>query len=65
MRAIYIARHHQLYAIGFAAEDIPARYGWRTSMREAFARVRTVLDVHVFGRKPHFAGPPVSIGSDG
>jgi vancomycin permeability regulator SanA len=65
MRAIYIARHHQLDAIAFAAEDIPARYGWRTSMREAFARVRTLLDVNVFGRKPHFAGPPVSIGSDG
>ncbi len=62
LRAIYIAQHHHLDAVGFAAQDIPARYGWRISLREAFARVRTVLDVNVWGRTPHFSGPPVPIG---
>lgn len=61
MRALYIARHHGLDAVGYAAEDIPARYGWRVSVREAFARARTILDVHVWGRKPHFGGPPIPI----
>lgn len=62
MRAIYIAQHQGLRAVGFAAKGIPARYGWRTSFREALARVRTVLDVNVWGRKPHFTGPRIEIG---
>jgi SanA protein len=62
LRAMYIARHHHLDAVAFAARDIPARYGWRISLREAFARVRTVMDVNVWGRTPRFAGPPVPIG---
>lgn len=62
LRAIYIANHHHLDAVGFAAEDVPARYGWRISLREAFARVRTVLDVNIWGRRPHFTGPRVPIG---
>ena len=62
LRAIYIARHHHLDAVAYAAKDIPARYGWRISLREAFARVRTVLDVNVWGRTPHFTGPRVPIG---
>jgi SanA protein len=61
MRALYIARHHAIDAVGFPARDIPARYGWRVSVREALARVRTVLDVNVWGRQPHFAGPRVGI----
>jgi len=62
LRAIYIAQHHHLGAVGFAAKDIPARYGWRVSLREALARVRTVLDVNVWGRVPRFTGPQVPIG---
>ena len=61
MRAVYIARHNTIDAVGFAARDIPARYGWRVLVREALARVRTVLDVNVWGRKPHFIGPRISI----
>jgi SanA protein len=62
LRAIYIARHHNLDVIGFAAEGIPARFGWRVSLREALARVRTVLDVNVWGRKPRFTAPAIPIG---
>jgi SanA protein len=62
LRAIYIARHHHLEAVGFPAKEIPARYRWRQSFREAFARVRTVMDVNVWGRAPHFTGPRVPIG---
>jgi SanA protein len=62
LRAIYIAHHHHLDAVGFTAKDIPARYGWRTSLRETFARARTVLDVNVWGRTPRFTGPRVPIG---
>jgi len=62
MRAIYIARHHGMKAVGFAAEDIAMRWGWRTRVRESLARVRTLFDVHVWDRQPHFLGPPIRIG---
>jgi SanA protein len=61
MRAVYIGRHYAIAAVGFAAKDIPARYGWRVSLRESLARVRTVFDVKVWGRKPHFTGPRIPI----
>jgi SanA protein len=65
MRAIYIAQHKGLTAVGFAAQDIAVMSGLRTRMRESLARVRTLLDVHVWGRNPHFIGPPIEIGRNG
>lgn len=64
MRAIYIARHKGINAVGFAAQDIAFRYGWRTRGRESLARVRTLLDVHVWNRKPHFLGPGIEIENE-
>lgn len=64
MRAIYIARHKGIDAIAFAAKDIPTMAGARTRARESLARVRTLLDVHVWGRRPHFGGPRIEIGKD-
>ena len=65
MRAIYIAHHHDIDAIGFEAKDIPRKYGWRIAAREALARVRTIFDVNVFGRQPRFTGPRTPIGEKG
>src|SRR5205809_746640 len=48
MRAIYIARHHGMKAVGFAANDIAFRWSWRTRVRESLARVRTLFDVQVW-----------------
>jgi len=61
-RAVYIARHKGLDALGYNAQDVGARYGLRTRVREVFARVAALLDVHVLGRKPRFFGPTVEIG---
>lgn len=63
MRALYIARENGLDAVGFAATDVMTlRGGLRTKIRESFARVSTLLDVHVLGRKPRFLGPEIAIG---
>jgi SanA protein len=61
MRAIYIARAKGMDAIGVSAEDVGFGVGLRTDCREALARVRTVLDVWVWGRTPKFLGPRVEI----
>jgi SanA protein len=59
-RAIYIARHRGLDAIGFDAPEVVFRHSFRTKLREQFARVKTVLDVW-FGKQPKFLGEPVNI----
>lgn len=62
LRALYIAKANGIDAVGYAAEDVSNWRGFRTRCRESLARVRTLLDVHVLGRKPHFLGPPIGIG---
>jgi len=63
MRAVYIAKENGIDAVGFAAVDVlAARGGLRVKIRESLARVRTLLDVHVLAREPHFLGPAVAIG---
>ena len=62
-RAIYIARHHGIDAYGYSARDVEGRSGAPTMLREVFARVMAVLDVHLLNRRPRFGGSPVEIGS--
>ena len=63
MRALYIAQKNGIDAVAFAATDVETmRGGLRTKIRESLARVSTLLDVHVFGRKPRFLGPEITIG---
>lgn len=63
-RAVYLGDRTGLHLDAYAAPDVRLEIAWRTRLREALARVRAVLDVSVFGRRPHFLGPPVPIGPD-
>jgi len=60
-RALYIARHKSLDAVGYNAEPVSGPLGLRTSLREYLARVKAVLDVHVFGTEPRFLGDQVPL----
>ena len=60
-RAIYIARHRVIDALGFNAREVDAFNSARTRIREQFARVKTVLDVCLFRTRPKFLGPKVEI----
>ena len=62
LRAIYIAKANGIDAVAFPAKDVSTLSGLRTRMRESLARVRTLFDVHVLGRKPHFLGAKIEIG---
>ncbi len=61
-RAIYLAEHFGINAVGLNAKDVPGSYGWATVFREYLARVNAVLDVSVFGTTPKFPGPPEPLG---
>lgn len=60
-RALYIARGHGVEAVAFTAEDVHASVGLRTNLREYFARVKALLDVHVLRSRPRYLGHRVWI----
>lgn len=59
-RAIYIARHLGLDAIGFNAQDVSRNFGFKTQLREKFARTNMFLDF-IFSAKPKFLGEKIII----
>lgn len=59
-RAIFIAKYKGIKAIGFNAKDVQKYYGFKTQIREKFARVKTMLDL-LFGKDPKFLGDKIEI----
>ena len=60
-RAIYIACHYGIDAIGFDAENnIKSKARISNGIREAFAKTKAVLDICI-GKSPKFLGEPVVI----
>jgi SanA protein len=61
-RALYLAQSQGLEAAAYGARDVEGPAGVSTSLREYFARVKALLDVHVLGAQPKFLGEPIEIG---
>lgn len=59
-RAVFLARHWGLDAVGCAAPDAEPFIS-RSHVREWMARVLAVLDVTVLNRQPKVGGPPAPI----
>jgi SanA protein len=60
-RAIFIARHRGVDAIGFNAADVDTYDNFATRCREAVARANMLLDIFVIRRAPKFLGKKVEI----
>lgn len=62
-RALFIASHEGLNAIGFNALDpSPKLAHFGVYFREFFARIKCVLDVYFLDTQPTFLGDPIQIG---
>ena len=59
-RAIYLAQHLGLKAIGYNAKDVAQHEGLKTKIREKFARVKVFKDV-LLKPKPKFLGDKIYI----
>ena len=59
-RAIYLANMNKIDAVGFNATDVNTYYGFKTIMREKFARVKMMIDL-IFGKEAKFLGDKVEI----
>jgi SanA protein len=60
-RAVFIARKNSINAFGYNAKEVAAFGGFRTKLREIFARDKVFLDF-AFGVKPKYLGDKVKIG---
>ncbi len=60
-RAIFLARHQGIDAIGFDAADVGGIHSYSTYARDQASKMFTLLDVYVFHTKPKFLGPSISI----
>lgn len=59
-RAIYIAQNNDMKVVGYNAQDVNKKYGFKTNVREKFARVKVVLDI-LTGKEPKFLGDKILI----
>lgn len=63
-RALFIAAHEGMNAIGFNALDpSPKLAHFGVYFREIFARIKCVLDVYFLDTQPIFLGDPIQIGN--
>lgn len=60
-RAIFLADNFDVDAIAFNAKDVGQRYGFKTEVREIFARAKSSLDI-LFNVKPKYLGEKIKIG---
>lgn len=59
-RAIYLAEKNGISAIGFNAKDLTGKYGFKTRIREYFARTKAFLDI-TFNVEPKYLGEKIEI----
>lgn len=59
-RAVFIANHKDMKAIAFNAKDVNSYGGFKTQLREKFARVKMLLDL-ASGKKAKFYGDRIAI----
>lgn len=59
-RAIYLAEHFNIKAIGFNARSIHGKLGLKVQIREYLARVKMFLDI-LIGTQPKFLGKKIIV----
>ena len=59
-RAIYLAHHKGLNAIGYNAKDVQIKFGLKVQIREYLARVKVFLDL-ALNTQPKFYGERIEI----
>lgn len=64
-RAVYLAREYGMEVVAYAVPEEEEGQNLRTELREFFARIRAVLDVHLLGTGPRFLGEPVQLPLEG
>lgn len=59
-RAVFLARTKGIRAIGFNAKDLKGKSGFKTQLREVFARVKVFIDL-ITAKQPKFLGEKIEV----
>ncbi len=59
-RAVFLARKYGITAYGYNAKDVSKNFGFRTRVREYFARTKVYIDLF-FGTRPKYGGAAITI----
>ena len=60
-RALFIARHYKIDAVGYCSKDVGSKYNQTTQFRELFARSKAILDIYVLNTEPKYLGKEIKI----
>ncbi len=60
-RAVYIARHFEIDAIGFNAQGVDPPASLSTRTREIFARAKAFVDLYLTEKQPRFLGKSIKL----
>jgi len=60
-RAIFLASHRGIDAIGFNAADVDSRYSSKVQRHEQLAKLKAVLDIYLFREQPRFLGQKIVV----
>jgi len=61
-RAIYIAKHIGLIAVGYNAKKVTTQNAIKIKFREFFSRIKCILDLYVLDTKPQHLGEKIKVG---
>ena len=59
-RAVFIARCKGIDAVGYNADDVSGRAGFKTNLRERLARLKAIADI-ITGKQPKFLGGKIEL----
>jgi len=59
-RAIFIAQQKNIFVYGYCAKDVSQSIGFKTYLREYFARLKVFVDL-LFNKQPKFYGPKIKM----
>jgi SanA protein len=60
-RAVFIAHHNGIDAVAYDAKDVSSYSGFKTKVRELFARVKVIIDEYILHIQPEILGDPEPI----
>ncbi|OQY37121.1 MAG: hypothetical protein B6229_08950 [Spirochaetaceae bacterium 4572_7] len=63
-RGVFIGLNKGMDIIAYDVEPISLKYGYKTEIRELFAKIKMLLDLYILDKEPKFLGDIITIGQD-
>lgn len=61
-RGVFIGKSRGIDIVAYNAGTIPTRYGFKTEVREIFAKYKMLIDIYITNKEPKFLGDKIKIG---